>query len=455
MQPPMNADERRLRIRPRLPRRHLRWLIPGLRVKRWLVLMIFGMAFIGLGIGYIQVQIYRATEVPEFFYYLTLQFLDRAARAVLVGGLGLSAFLYGFYRFNRSIVETVRGADDQPLLDKLWDQRISSQGPKVVAIGGGHGLSALLRGLKEHTSNITAIVTVADDGGSSGRLRRELGVLPPGDFRMCIAALAKDESLVAQLFQYRFGAGEGLSGHSFGNLFIAAMAELTGSFERALIESSKVLATKGRILPSTLADVTLCAELRDLAAEEMTAAAGAEAPDASLPTAPVRGESSIGKTGYPIERVWLEPGDAPAYPEAVKAILEADLVVIGPGSLFTSVMPNLLVRGIAEAVRRTSATCVYVGNVATERGETDRFTLGDHVQAIEKHIGADLIDVVLANSRVDPAFRPPSGVDIIRPELALAGSASRVAQADVADEETPWRHDSRKLAAAVIGLVML
>jgi uncharacterized cofD-like protein len=446
----MNTDERRVNFRSRLSRRHLRWLIPGLRVKRWLAMMIAGMAFIGLGIGYIQVQIYREAEVPAIFTYLTLQFLDRGARAVIVGGVGLGAFLYGFYRFNRSIVETMRGADDQPLLDKLWEQRIGSQGPKVVAIGGGHGLSALLRGLKEHTSNITAIVTVADDGGSSGRLRRELGVLPPGDFRMCIAALAKDESLVAQLFQYRFGAGQGLSGHSFGNLFIAALAELTGSFERALVESSKVLATRGRILPSTLADVTLCAELRDLAAE---AAAASGAPLAAA--APVRGESSIGKTGYPIERVWLEPGDAPAYPEAVKAILEADLVVIGPGSLFTSVMPNLLVRGIAEAVRRTRATCVYVGNVATERGETDRFTLGDHVRAIEKHVGSDLIDVVLANSRVEPAFRPPSGVDIIRPELSLAGSPTRVAQADVADEETPWRHDPRKLAAAALALAKL
>ncbi len=427
----------------------LRWFIPGLRVKRWLLLMIVGMAFIGLGIGYVQVQIYRQAEVPEIFYYLTLQFLERWVRAVLVGGVGLAAFGYGFYRFNRSIMESVRGADNQPLIDKLWDQRIGSRGPRVVAIGGGHGLSALLRGLKQHTSNITAIVTVADDGGSSGRLRRELGVLPPGDFRMCIAALASEESLVAQLFQYRFGSGEGLSGHSFGNLFIAALAELTGSFEKALLESSKVLVTKGRIVPSTLQDVTLCAELRDLAAEQMAATVNGNAPALSL----VRGESSIGKTGYPIERVWLEPGDPPAYPEAVRAILEADLIVMGPGSLFTSVMPNLLVPGIAQALKQARAVRVYVANVATERGETDHFTLSDHVAAIEGHIGSGLIDVVIANNHVAVDFQPPQGVDIIQPEPTLPNSSAKVVQADVADDEFPWRHDPAKLAAAVLKLL--
>lgn len=425
----------------------LRWFIPGLRVKRWLLLMIAGMAFIGLGIGYVQVQIYRQAEVPEIFYYLTLQFLERWVRALIVGGAGLAAFGYGFYRFNRSIMESVRGADSQPLIDKLWDQRIGSRGPRVVAIGGGHGLSALLRGLKQHTSNITAIVTVADDGGSSGRLRRELGVLPPGDFRMCIAALASEDSLVAQLFQYRFGSGEGLSGHSFGNLFIAALAELTGSFEKALLESSKVLVTRGRIVPSTLKDVTLCAELREPAIEQAGSPINGNAP------ALVRGESSIGKAGYPIERVWLEPNDPPAYPEAVRAILEADLIVMGPGSLFTSVMPNLLVPGIAQALKQAKALRVYVANVATERGETDGFSLSDHVAAIERHIGRGLIDVVIANNRIDADFHPPQGVDIIQPEPALRNSGARVVQADVADDEYPWRHDSLKLAAAVLKLL--
>jgi uncharacterized cofD-like protein len=426
-------------------RQFLRWLLPGLRIKRWLLLMIFGMALIGLGIGYIQVQIYRQVEVPDIFFYLTLQFLDRWVRAVLVGGTGITAFVLGFYLFNLSITQTLRGNDSQPILDKLWEQRIGANGPKIVAIGGGHGLSALLRGLKTHTTNITAIVTVADDGGSSGRLRRELGVLPPGDFRMCIAALADDESLVTQLFQYRFGSGSGLSGHSFGNLFIAAMAELTGSFERAVVESGKVMAIKGRIVPSTLQDVTLCAELS--ARVQTGASVVLEANHT-----PVRGESSIGKTGYPIERVWLEPNEPPAFPDAVHAILEADLVVIGPGSLFTSVMPNLLVPGIAQAVRQTKATRIYVANVATERGETDKFTLADHVAALEKHMGPHIVDVVIANSHIDPAFTPPTGVDMVLPQDSLRSSTIRVIQTDVADNANPWRHNPRKLAAAVLGL---
>jgi uncharacterized cofD-like protein len=309
--------------------------------------------------------------------------------------------------------------------------------PKIVAIGGGHGLASLLRGLKHLTSNITAIVTVADDGGSSGRLRREMGVLPPGDFRMCITALANDESLVTHLFQYRFGGESGLAGHNFGNLFITAMAALTGSFERALEESSKVLASTGRIIPSTLNDVTLCAEYRHQPGSAINA----------------RGESAIGKEGHIIERVWLEPHHPPAYPDAIRAILDADLVVLGPGSLFTSVMPNLLVPGINQAIQHTSAKCVYVCNVATERGETDGFTLPDFVHALEMHVGRGVIDDVIANNYVLPDFKPPKRVTIIEPVAHVNGSAANIVQCDVVDAETPWRHDPIKLAKAVLSLV--
>ena len=419
-----------------------RWLVPGLGVKRWLILMITGMALIGLGIGYVMVQLYRNVEVPDIFYYITLQFMDRWIRAVVVGSLGITSFVFGFYFFIQSILRSVRTPNDRPILDKLWEQRIAAAGPKIVAIGGGHGLSALLRGIKKHTTSITAIVTVADDGGSSGRLRRELGVLPPGDFRMCIAALADDESMVTQLFQYRFGSGAGLSGHSFGNLFIAALAELTGSFERAVVESSKVMAIKGRIVPSTLQDVTLCAELIELPKSGN-----------AITRMPVRGESSIGKAGYPIERVWLEPNDPPPFPDAVKAILDADIVVMGPGSLFTSVMPNLLVPGILQALRQTSAKRIYVANVATERGETDRFSLDDHLKALEAHIGHGVIDIVIANNHISPVFQPPTGVDMVLPEPSLHYSTAQVVLADVTDDEHPWRHDSQKLAAVVMSLV--
>jgi len=429
-----------------LSRSTLLWFIPGLHVKRWFILMIAGVTLIGLGIGFILIEIYREASLPTIFYYLTLQFIPRWARGLLLGGLGLGAFLFGLYRLNRTLIASVRGSDTQPIVKKLVQQHIASQGPYVVAIGGGHGLAALLRGLKRHTANITAIVTVADDGGSSGRLRREFGVLPPGDFRMCISALADDESLVSQLMQYRFGNGNGLSGHSFGNLFITAMAELTGSFEKAILESSRVVASQGRIVPSTLANVTLCAEYK--VAADLPVMAG------PMPSpAPVRGESSIGKRGLPIERVWLEPGDPPAYPEAVKAILEADLVVLGPGSLFTSVMPNLLVPEIVQALRETRARCIYVCNVATERGETDRFTMSDHVRALEQHIGPGILDVVLANDHVNPCFRAPEGVDIVFAEPAVAGSPVVVVSANLADDAEPWRHDSDKLAAALVKFI--
>ena len=422
-------------------RRLTRWFVPGLGVKRWLVLMLIGLAMLGLGIGYIQVQVYRQADVPEIFYYLTLQFVPRLVRALLFGGLGVSAFLIGLIRFNATLLNVARGNDRQPIIDKLWQQRIGALGPRVVAIGGGHGLSALLRGLKAHTSNITAIVTVADDGGSSGRLRREDGVLPPGDFRMCIAALADDESLVTQLFQYRFGSGadagaSALTGHSFGNLFIAAMAELTGSFEKAVIESSRVVASQGRILPSTLEDVTLCAEFTGLEA-------------APAPENAARGESSIGKTGRAIERVWLEPNDPPAFPDAVRAILEAEIVVLGPGSLYTSVLPNALVRGIAGALGQTKAPVVYICNVATETGETDGYSLDQHVDALERHIGRGIIDIVLANDRV----APDAGPGIVRPSNALSRASARVITADVVDEAAPDRHDPRKLGSAIMGII--
>jgi uncharacterized cofD-like protein len=427
-----------------LKRDTLQWLIPGLRVKRWFLLMIIGIALIGIGIGFLLVEIYREVPLPGFVYYATLQFLPRWGRGLIVGALGIGAFLFGLLKLNHSIVATLRGNDRQPIVSKLVQQRIASQGPRVVTIGGGHGMAALLRGIKRHTTNITAIVTVADDGGSSGRLRKEFGMLPPGDFRMCISALADDESLVSQLMQYRFGGSSGLAGHSFGNLFIAAMAELTGSFEKAILESSKVVASAGRIVPSTLTDVTLAAEFR------MPEMAGM--PEAVRP-GPVRGESSIGKAGHPIERVWLEPHDPPAYPEAVKAILDADLVVLGPGSLFTSVMPNLLVPGIVQALRETRAPVVYACNVATERGETDHYTMSDHIIALENHIGRGVIDTVLANDYVVSKFKPPSGVDIVQVETRVRGSEVTVTPAHLADEEEPWRHDPRRLAEAVMKLV--
>jgi uncharacterized cofD-like protein len=314
------------------------------------------------------------------------------------------------------------------------------QAPKVVAIGGGTGLSTLLRGLKVHTPHLTAIVTVADDGGSSGRLRRELGVLPPGDFRNCIAALADDEALITKLFQYRFGRGSELNGHSFGNLFITALAAVTGSFERAVLEACRVLAVQGRILPSTLENVTLVADLREIPGMD----------DKRPGLTRVLGESSIPKARQPIERVFLRPEGARAYPEAVRAILEADMIIAGPGSLFTSVLPNLLVRDIRQAVEASPALKLYICNVATQSGETDGFDVGQHVAALQRHVGGTLFPYVLANSDtvsstdgaqtmpVDPHYEPDATYQVIAASLA--------------DPATPWRHHPDKLSEQIMQL---
>ncbi len=319
------------------------------------------------------------------------------------------------------------------LSEALYSRR-RRQGPKIVVIGGGHGQSTVLRGLKHHTGNLTAIVTVADDGGSSGRLRRELGILPPGDFRNCIAALADDEALVTRLFQYRFASNAELGGHSFGNLFISAMAGITGAFEAALKESSRVLAVQGQVFPSTLQAVTLCADIR--IGEHLER---------------VCGESQIPKRRGKIGRVSLTPADPPAYPDAVKAILEAELVVIGPGSLYTSILPNLLVPEIVRALRSTTAPKVYVCNIATQPGETTGYDAYAHLQALEQHIGRGVITTVVVNNCC-PRAPLPEGVTWVRPDIP-ADAGVQVVAADLADHTPAWRHDSHKFAALLMKLL--
>jgi uncharacterized cofD-like protein len=408
----------------------LKWLYPGLGVKRWLVLLLFSVTLISLGFGYLLRDLYAVWEFPPIFYYLTLQFIPRWGRALLFGTVGITGVAVAVIQLSRSLLVPFLRPGQPSVVDTLYQHRQRERGPKVVALGGGTGLSTLLRGLKEYTTRITAIVTVADDGGSSGRLRQELGVLPPGDIRNCIAALADAEALTVQLFQYRFGQGMGLDGHSFGNLFIAAMAGVTGSFERAILESSRVLAVRGRILPSTLQDVTLCA---DLCAE-----------DSATPDW-VAGESQITATQLPIERVFLQPDGVRAYPEALRAILDADLIVAGPGSLFTSVLPNLLVEDITRAVRASPAPKVFICNVANQPGETNGFTLGDHVAALERHVGRGVFSHVLANCRPPPSLADHPEINPV-PLIYEPGQDYQVLEADMMDEDNPWRHDPSKLA---------
>lgn len=416
-------------------RSNLKWLLPGLGVKRWLLLMTLGIALVGVGVGAL---LWHVRPLALLLRYLSAVFLPTWARALLFTVLGSGLIVWGLWGLNRTLLSPFVSERGR-VVEALYRHRQRRQGPKVVAIGGGHGLATLLRGLKAYTSNITAVVTVADDGGSSGRLRRALGVLPPGDIRNCLAALADDEALATQVLQYRFPStpgDEGLNGHSLGNLLITAMAEVTGSFEQAILESSRLLAVQGRVIPSTLQDVTLIGDLR------------AEPEGLGR----VTGESRITEAPGSIERVYLEPDDAPAYPEAIRAILEADLIVAGPGSLYTSVLPNLLVPGIAQAVAASRARRVYICNVATQLGETEGYDVGDHVAALRRHLGEDLFLTVLANDNLQYADALPAGIEPVRPTLPPDSSVV-LYTADLVDPTCPWRHDSRKLAQALMRLV--
>ena len=414
----------------------LRWLQPGVGYKRWIGLTIIGAIFLGLGLAVIILDYYRTTTNPDMIpilAFLSLRFLDRPIRLLVFGGVGLIMILIGIWGANRSLLKPFE-RNGKPAWETLNHYRQREKGIKVVVIGGGHGLSALLRGLKEYTHNITAIVTVADNGGSSGALRRDKGVLPPGDIRNCLAALSNDEALLAQVFQYRFKAGEELAGHSLGNLFISALSEITGSFEEAIVESGRVLAIFGQVLPSTLDNVELVGNVL--------------LPD-SHETVVVRGESEL--TAHPgkILKVWMDPEKTSAYPPTISAILNADLIIVGPGSLYTSLLPNLLVGGLADAIQASRAPTFYVCNVATERGETDGFSASDHVHTIESHIGRDLFDLVLCNRN----FKGKLGqsVDWVFADQALHDQY-KVYESDLVDDLYPWRHSSTKLAKAILDL---
>lgn len=412
----------------------LKWFYPGMHIKRWLLLLLFGICLMGLGIAYVLKEAYLQTDLPGVFYYLTLQFIPRWGRGLLFVFLSLTTVSIATWKLNESLLYAfVRPEQrDGNIAQTIYTKRFLSRGPKIVAIGGGTGLSTLLRGLKGYSSNLTAIVTVADDGGSTGRLRQEFGVVAPGDIRQCIAALAEAEPLMSKLFQYRFTEGTGLEGHSFGNLFLVAMSEVTGNFETAIHEASRVLNVRGSILPSTLEDVTLSARTHE---DEM-----------------VHGEHNITEHGTAIRELFINPASAEAHPDAVRAILDADLVVIGPGSLYTSVLPNLLVSGIQKALLATEARRIFVCNVATQQGETDGFTVADHLEALERHAGSGLIHAVVANNNIAQALPEAwhsAAVPVNRDGMA-AFAHVRLVLADVVAEENRYRHDPEKLAAMVM-----
>jgi uncharacterized cofD-like protein len=413
---------------------NLRWLRPGMHVKRWLLLLFGAILFLSLGMAILMVHLYREGTFPEFVFYVTLQFIPRFWRAVLLVVVGGGSMLFATLQLNKSIFGALFPDSRTSIAEMVYNSRQLSRGPKIVAIGGGTGLSTLLRGLKQYSSNITAIVTVADDGGSSGRLRKEMGVLPPGDFRQCIAALADAEPLMVDLFQYRFNSGNGLSGHSFGNLFITAMTDITGNFEKAILESSRVLAVRGSILPSTLESVTLAAKMTDGTV--------------------INGESNIPHSDSKIEEVYLEPRNVGAYPGSLQAILDAEMVVIGPGSLFTSILPNLLVKQVVQALKASPALKVYVTNVATQPGETIGFDLSAHLQAIEDHVGKGVFDYILVNNNFDTEFKPEWNISPVRNDIVAVSGGTQIIEANLVDVSRPTRHDPEKLSKVLVKLVL-
>ncbi len=426
-----------------------RWLRPGIGLKRWLVVIFAGELLLALAGAFVLRSLFRdgPGQQPGLLEVVTLQFLPSDLRPILLFGFGIALFAFGWWRLIRVVLEPYQ-VREEPLVEMLYQRRLRARGPSIVAIGGGTGLSVLLRGLKEMTSNITAIVTVADDGGSSGKLRTEFGLPPMGDIRNCIAALADAEPAMTRLLQYRFPeneaaagrhdeapngtSGPGFAGHALGNLLIAALTDITGDFEEAVRQSNRVLAVRGKVVPVAGRPITLHAELEDGTV--------------------VEGETRIA-AARGIKRVWISPEDIRPAAEAVSAIESADLVIIGPGSLYTSLLPALLVPGIREALSASHAPRLLVCNVATQVAETDGYTLSMHLAAVAAHGLSGTIDAVLANSNFrarQPGNYPAAPVKI---DLSLAEpTGPQIIARDVVADNNAHHHDSLKLASTILEL---
>lgn len=415
--------------------RILDWLRPGIKVKRWILLGAMGILFIAFALlEFVRHRLYS-------FYYMAFY--------VFLIALGLFLLYMSVTQGMRSIIALINkgylnvSLDSKKLETLIYEKRLLVKGPKIVAIGGGTGLSTMLRGLKYYTSNITAIVTVADDGGGSGDLREDLGILPPGDIRNCILALSDTEPLMEELLQYRFKDGR-LKNQSFGNLFLAAMDGISTTFEEAVQKMSSVLAVTGKVIPVTLENVVLKAELQN----------------GSI----VEGESMIPEEALnqksPIQRVFIEPKDAKALKEAVNAIREADAIILGPGSLYTSVIPNLLIKDISSALKRTTAIKIYVSNIMTQPGETDNYSVSDHIKAIFRHAGDEVIDYVIVNNEgVEEEFKGKYKEEeshIVNVDVDVISSMNiKIIDEDLISVKNGFiRHNSEKLASTIIETIM-
>ncbi|MDP2912713.1 MAG: YvcK family protein [Candidatus Omnitrophota bacterium] len=398
-----------------------KWLYPGMWVKRWILLSVLGVIMISM--GFVMILLEQAPKNKTF------------AGIIII--LGILAVITGIKRIIKSFVAVFLPQGDDELVEKIYQKRVLDRGPKIAVIGGGTGLSTLLHGLKLYTSNITAIVTVADDGGSSGRLRKDFGILPPGDIRNCLVALAEAEPLMSELFQFRFGEGTELSGHSFGNLFITAMTKVAGDFDVAIKESSKILAIRGRVLPSTLEKITLVAEHAD----------GSE----------TIGESSIPKAASPVRRIHLRPVNCKPTDEVIDAIKKADAIVLGPGSLYTSIMPNLLVGRIYQEIVSSKAIKIYICNVMTQKGETDDYKASDHLRTIVEHTGPGIVEYCIVNTASIPAemldkYKTEESSPVVPDSENLKKLKCKVIEAHIIKTTGYVRHDPDKLARLIVDL---
>jgi uncharacterized cofD-like protein len=403
--------------------RILKWLYPGIGIKRWMGLSAFGAILLIIGSSGLQSR--------QFFI---IRILDLS---ILL--LGIIILILGIKRLTHAFIAAVIPASrENELVDILYQRKQLARGPKIVAVGGGTGLATLLVGLKEYTSNITAIVTVADDGGSSGRIRQQFDILPPGDIRNCLVALADASTMMRDLFQFRFEEGSELAGHNFGNLFITVMTRLTGDFEKAIRETSKVLALRGQVIPSTLNNVVLIASHTDGSVTE--------------------GEDRIPKANKPIATVYLRPAGSEATPEALRAIREADLIVLGPGSLYTSIIPNLLIKDITEGIAASRAIKVYVCNVMTQPGETDGYSASNHIKALIEHSHPALIDYCIVNTGKVPQnllarYTLEQAFQVVNDRKKIEQMGYRVVEDDTILIQNFIRHDPLKLAKIILDLL--
>ena len=422
----------------------LKWLYPGMKFKRWLLLFAVGVMIVSLGIAvvfnykyidHIEEAIFRTVYLWSGGY----DYKYTAIAGLIMVAAGASIMLVAAKFIIKSVITVLLPSNpSEKLVDLIYEKRMLGKGPAITVVGGGHGLSVLLRGIKQATSNVTAVVTVADDGGSSGRLRQDLGMIPPGDLRNCLVALADTEPLMEKLFQHRFEGSSELSGHSFGNLFIAAMTQVTGDVETALKESSKVLAVKGQVLPASKEFVRLDAIMEDGTV--------------------VCGESQIPEAHKRIHRVKLYPEQAEAVQSSLDAIRNAEAIVLGPGSLYTSVIPNLLVEGIGDAICRSKAVKIYICNVMTQPGETDEYTASMHVKAIMDHAGRNAVDYVIVNSTPVPEdlkqkYAETGAYPVVVDDDALNQLGVGIIKADLITSKDAIHHDPKKLCDSVMRVV--